>query len=187
MANDRSKPQSPKELSDTDIAILSPPSNPSVLATSYNVPNSNIRVVLIAKDWPVRPSLQMPAEAISNLIETGKIALDLLAQRAGGDTADLNVPSIRWAISGLAIQITDATTYDPHTTVPRARFDEIQAAYDGVGAAIRRIDNVEAGIRVFRRGSFIRRREEVFIGFGFINESELQDGTSAGNSTVATA
>lgn len=129
----------------------------------------------------------MPPGAISNLIETGKVALELLAQRAGGDTANLNVPSIRWAISGLAIQITDATTYNPHTTVPRVRFDEMRAAYDGVGAAIRRIDNVEAGIRVFRRGSLIRRRPDEFIGFGYIEISELQDGISTGNLTSTAA
>lgn len=130
----------------------------------------------------------MPSERISNLISTGIVALDLLAQRAGGDTAALNVPAIRWAIGGLAIQITDATSYSPHqTAVPRCRFDEMKAAYVGVAAAIRRIDNVEADIRVFRRGSVLRRVPKTFIGFGYVVIAPLDDGRGGGNGTIDVA
>ncbi|KAL8941795.1 MAG: hypothetical protein Q9216_002033 [Gyalolechia sp. 2 TL-2023] len=129
----------------------------------------------------------MPPDAIVDLIQTGKVALDLLAQRAGGDTANLNVPRIRWERSGLVIEISDATAYGPQPARPRPRFDEIRAVYEGVEAAIGDIGNVAAGIRVFRRGSMLRRIPAEFIAFGFIKVSPPQNGISSGNLTLAAA
>lgn len=170
-------------------ALISSIPNPfQSRSTSYNVPNTNIRVDLVDKYFPAHPSREMPSGLISHLISTGLVALDILAQQAGGDKADLNVPAIRWAIGGLAIQITDATTYSPHQeAVPRCRFDEVRAAYVGVGAAIGKIGDVEAGIRVFRRGSVLRRVPETFIGFGYLIISNLMEGGEGGNLTTTVA
>ncbi|KAL9012587.1 MAG: hypothetical protein Q9173_002669 [Seirophora scorigena] len=112
---------------------------------------------------------RMDRAAIENLFETGKIALDLLANRAGGYNADLNVPSIRWAISGLAIQTSDATHTRPETGTGGGpfRFDELRAAYTGIRVAVAGIGDMECSFAIWRVTPIMRRRFK-FLGYGHL-------------------
>ncbi|KAL8713144.1 MAG: hypothetical protein Q9220_002665 [cf. Caloplaca sp. 1 TL-2023] len=155
--------------------------------TTYDVPSTGIRIELTARNYPLHTySRPMPPASIANLIETGITALDILAQRAGGDRALLDVPRIRWAISGLVIMMNDATVLRPATEVVggRMRFDEMRAAYWGIGRAIGTIGDVESSVRVFRRGSVRRRRDDVFLGWGFIQVGEMMEEAEDRNGTV---
>ena len=154
--------QSTNLYSATDIA--SPPSS------TYVVPNSHIMVKVTA--IPGLPQTMAPS-AVTNLIQTGRAALDILASRAGGPLADLNVPRIRWAISGLAIQVSDATRLRPETGGGPFRFDELNAAYEGVGVAVGRIGNKECSFGIWRVSPIIRRRVKG-LGWGVLKVAELE-------------
>ncbi|KAI4086164.1 MAG: hypothetical protein Q9206_004809 [Seirophora lacunosa] len=122
---------------------------------------------------------RMNRAAIENLVETGKIALDLLANMAGGYNADLNVPRIRWAISGLAIQTADATR-EPGTSGGLFRFDELRAAYTGIGVAVAGIGDLECSFFVWRVTPIMRRRFN-FLGYGQLRIALLATGEGGQN------
>ncbi|KAL8717180.1 MAG: hypothetical protein Q9225_005556 [Loekoesia sp. 1 TL-2023] len=158
------------------------PDNASPPSTTYFVPNTHIKLKLTA--YPDRPP-SMSRAAIINLIETGKAALDILAARAGGDTADLDVPAIRWAMSGLAIHVSDATRRRPETGGGPFRFDELKAAYDGVREAVDMIGNVECWFEIWRVYSSTIRWRVKRLGGGTLTV-DLGDGRG-GNGTVGLA
>ncbi|KAL8931304.1 MAG: hypothetical protein Q9211_007071, partial [Gyalolechia sp. 1 TL-2023] len=88
-------------------ATLASNDNPTGPTTvTYIIPNTN---VLVRATAVPSPSRHIAAASLTHLISTGIAALDILAAYAGGPHADLDVPRIRWAISGLAIQVSDAT------------------------------------------------------------------------------
>lgn len=121
---------------------------------------------------------------IEDLIGTGLVALDLLAARAGGPFAPLNVPRIRWAISGLVIRISDNTRHSPQLEGGPFRFDELKAVYEGVRVALRRIDNLECIVAVWRTSGFLRRRT-TFLGHGYVDIQPYLQGIGSGNLTTA--
>ncbi|KAL8788908.1 MAG: hypothetical protein Q9213_001431 [Squamulea squamosa] len=128
----------------------------------------------------IRP---FPAANINHLISTGIVALDLLAAQYGGYYAELpnNMPRIRWAIDGLAIQTTDATRATASTAGGPFRFDELRAGYTGVEAAVAKIGNVECSFSVWRVSRIIGRKVK-FLGYGDVRHAAL----TAGNETSGT-
>ncbi|KAL8798163.1 MAG: hypothetical protein Q9200_007814, partial [Gallowayella weberi] len=107
----------------TSIPPANPNYEPQLPSTTYNIPNTDIRIKLRAQSFAARP---MHPAALSNLISTGLVALDLLAAEAGGFTSPLNVPRLRWAISGLVIFMNDATARDPQSHGGPFRWDEMR-------------------------------------------------------------
>ncbi|KAL8727235.1 MAG: hypothetical protein Q9166_006199 [cf. Caloplaca sp. 2 TL-2023] len=148
----------------------------------YHVPNTNVLVIIQAQSFAAQT---MPPDSVANLISTGVVALDLLAARAGGPDADLDVPRIRWAISGLVIFMNDATTRSPQTAGGPFRFDELRAAYRGVGAVAQEIGYRECTVVVWRLSSVLRRQVK-FLGWGYVTLSLDGEGEGAGevNGTV---
>lgn len=157
------------------------PPNPSLPTTTYNVPNTNIRITLRAQDGDSRT---MHRRDIENLIGTGLVALDLLAARAGGPYANLDVPRIRWAISGLVIRVSDDTRQHPELAGGPFRFDELKAVYEGARVALRRIDNLECIMAIWRVSGFLRRRAKL-LGHGYVDIQPFLQGVGSGNQTTA--
>ncbi|KAL8646089.1 MAG: hypothetical protein Q9210_006326 [Variospora velana] len=112
---------------------------------------------------------RMEHGAIDNLVTTGMAAIDILANMAGGHTADLNVPRVRWAISGLAIQTSDATSAMPETGTSggQFRFDELRAAYAGIGEAVAGIGDMECSFGIWRVTPIMKRKVR-FLGYGYL-------------------
>ncbi|KAI4118637.1 MAG: hypothetical protein LQ338_007368 [Usnochroma carphineum] len=146
------------------------PQNPFPTTATYVVPHTNVMVKVIKAPGAHQPIDPM---AFLNLIETGKVAVDLLAARAGGATADLDVPRIRWAISGLAIQTTDATRISAGGG--RFRFDELKAVYTGLLVAVGRIGDLECVFYVWRVSPIISRRVK-FLGYGTLQHATMENG-----------
>ncbi|KAL8923898.1 MAG: hypothetical protein Q9208_004334 [Pyrenodesmia sp. 3 TL-2023] len=165
-----------------------PPQSENVNAypprATYIVPNTNIKVKVTRAPGFVRP---IPPADLVHFIETGKVALDLLAQQNGGDRAELpdNMPRIRWAILGLAIQTNDATRTSTTTAGGPLRFDEVMAAYTGLLVAEEKIGNVECTFAIWRVSPHLRR-EIKFLAWGYIRHALLGH-VPAGNMTVDTA
>ncbi|KAI4257331.1 MAG: hypothetical protein LQ352_001681 [Teloschistes flavicans] len=157
------------------------PPNPSLPTTTYNVPNTNIRITLRAQDLDSRT---MHRADIENLIGTGLVALDLLAARAGGPEANLNVPRIRWAISGLVIRVSDDTRQSPEIAGGPFRFDELKAVYEGMRVALRRINDLECILAIWRVSGIFRRQVK-FLGHGYVDIQPFLQGIGSGNLTTA--
>ncbi|KAI4149533.1 MAG: hypothetical protein L6R39_002483 [Caloplaca ligustica] len=155
------------------------PDNPVPTSASYVVPNSHVMVVVTK--YRILPQ---PIHLVNiwNLIETGKVALDLLAHQAGGDTAELNVPSIRWAISDLAIQTNDATRHRQTSGGGPFRFDELKATYTGIPVAMAKIGNFECTFLVWRVSSIMRRKVK-FLAYGDLRHAALE-GLVISNATI---
>ncbi|KAL8896640.1 MAG: hypothetical protein Q9207_007615 [Kuettlingeria erythrocarpa] len=152
---------------------------------TYVVPKTNIMVKVTRLPGFAR---QIRPTTVAQLIATAKAALDLLAQMYGGDHAELpdNMPRIRWAISGLAIQINDATHTSPTRAGGRLRFDEVMAAYTGLLSAEGKIGHVECTFAIWRVSSHLRR-EVKFLGWGEIRHALLDKMPPGANATVAIA
>ena len=148
------------------------------------VPDSNIQVTVRAAN-PIAP--RMNRLAIDNLMLTGRVAIDLLAARAGGFDADLNAPRFGWAISGLAIQTSDATQRHPRDRLTAGgpfRFDELKAAYQGIQLALFEIGDVECNFHVWRVSNIIRRRVK-FLGYGYVKHAAMLGTGGDGSMIVA--
>ncbi|KAI4170616.1 MAG: hypothetical protein LQ343_004848 [Gyalolechia ehrenbergii] len=121
----------------------------------------------------------MPPAAIAHLISTGTIALDILAGQAGGPQADLDLPRIRWANSGLAIQVSDATLARPDTGGGPFRYDELSAAYRGVEIAVGILGGLECTFGIWRVSPIMRTRVKG-LGWGDLRMAEMMDGVEEG-------
>ncbi|KAL9599530.1 MAG: hypothetical protein Q9219_003774 [cf. Caloplaca sp. 3 TL-2023] len=157
------------------------PNPPQPPTTTYLVPNSQILLRLTA--IPNSPH-RIPPASLTNLISTGTAALDILASRAGGPTARLDVPRIRWAISGLAIQTSDATRVRPETGGGPFRFDELKTAYEGVGVGVGMVGGVECTFGIWRVEGRVVRRRVKGLGWGTVKVAELVGMEGNGNLSV---
>lgn len=165
-----------------DSPLLSASDNPNPPIPSsktYFVPGSHV-MVQVNKFNGVPRRMERPA--IDNLVTTGIAAIDILANMAGGHTADLNVPRVRWAISGLAIQTSDATRSTPGTGTSGGpfRFDELRAAYAGIGEAVAGIGDMECSFGIWRITPIMKRKVR-FLGYGYLQmalmtEEEAKNG-----------
>ncbi|KAL8766868.1 MAG: hypothetical protein Q9209_006464 [Squamulea sp. 1 TL-2023] len=127
---------------------------------------------------------QFAAADVHHLIDTGKVALDILASQYGGAYAELpnSMPRIRWAIGGLAIQTTDGTRATASTAGGPLRFDELRAGYTGVEGAVAKIGNVECLFTIFRVSRILSRRVKV-LGYGDVRYALLMEGEET-NGTI---
>lgn len=174
---------------------LAPASNPAPLLpanlnaypphASYVVPQTNTMVKVTRLPGPIRP---LRSTAVADLITTGKAALDLLAAYHGGSHAELpdNMPRLRWAISGLAMQTNDATHASPTSAGGRLRWNEVKAAYAGLLVAEGKIGNVECSFAIWRVSPHLRRQVK-FLAWGDIRHALLDEKPPGANATVSVA
>ncbi|KAL8765531.1 MAG: hypothetical protein Q9209_007439 [Squamulea sp. 1 TL-2023] len=95
------------------------------------------------------------------------------AADAGGPTKPLNYSALHFSHVGLTIQVENLTVRDsdPESAGGQFRFEELRAVFQGVRANLRRLDNEESKIDIWRvgTGGFPRRERRVkHLGFGTV-------------------
>ncbi|KAL8910050.1 MAG: hypothetical protein Q9171_004645 [Xanthocarpia ochracea] len=160
-------------------------------STSYDVPDTLVRIALQKFTGNELPSAKIPA-----FIHTAVIDLDRTAAQAGGPTAHLEPDRklIGYANYGLAMNFYDVTVSNPEVAGGRLRFDEVKAVYQGIEAVIWRIGYEECTVEAWRlvRGRDGRKvKVKVLMSGYFINSHNaakvavgLESGTIAGNGTA---
>ncbi|KAL8786283.1 MAG: hypothetical protein Q9213_002878 [Squamulea squamosa] len=110
---------------------------------------------------------------IDYLMAAGLAAIANSAADAGGPTKPLNYSAIHYTDAGLTIEVENLTIHDsaPESAGGPFRFEELRAVFQGVKAHLRKVDNEESKIDIWRvaTSGFPKRERRVkHLGFGTV-------------------
>ncbi|KAL8918466.1 MAG: hypothetical protein Q9172_005425 [Xanthocarpia lactea] len=127
--------------------IFSPNRLTTTRSTSYDIPNTLVRIAI-----QKFTGNELPPANIPTFIHTAILALDRTAAHAGGPTAHLEPDRklIGYTNYGLAMNFYDVTVSNPEVAGGRLRFDEVKAVYQGIGEIIHRIGYEECTVDAWR-------------------------------------
>ncbi|KAL8850216.1 MAG: hypothetical protein Q9221_004815 [Calogaya cf. arnoldii] len=134
--------------------------NPFRRSITQDVVGSDVRLTVTVTGRPIIHPDRMEA-----LIGYGIMAIGNSIIAAGGDFKDVGQHYLPWSFHQLTLNITDLTMQDPQpeSAGGRMKWRELRAAYQGIGAVMKKLNYPECNVEFWRTttGGFPRRLRKI--------------------------